>query len=90
MNKNFALVSIVALSLQLPIAGSAQTANVQQIAQANTDNDYFNRGNAKYQAGDKQGAIFDFQQAAKLYRSQSNNTNLQIILDLLNKLGATE
>jgi hypothetical protein len=40
MNKHFVLVSIFALSLQLPIAGSTQTANVQQIAQANTANDF--------------------------------------------------
>jgi Flp pilus assembly protein TadD len=66
MNKIFALVSIVALSLQMPIAGSAQTANVQQIAQANTANDYLKQGNAKYQAGDKQGAIADFDRVIQL------------------------
>ncbi|TRU19375.1 MAG: tetratricopeptide repeat protein [Microcystis aeruginosa Ma_MB_S_20031200_S102] len=33
---------------------------------------YYNRGNAKYDLGDKQGAIADYNQAAQLYSQQDN------------------
>lgn len=53
-------------------------------------NAYYNRSSAKSALGDKEGTIADLRQAAKLYRSQANDTDLQDALDRLKKLGATE
>jgi Tfp pilus assembly protein PilF len=57
-----------------------------QLAQA-----YFNRGFLKYEKfNDKAGGIQDFRQAAKLFRAQGRTQILQMVVDLLRQLGATE
>jgi tetratricopeptide (TPR) repeat protein len=53
-------------------------------------NAYYSRGADKFNLGDKQGAITDFRQAAKLYRNQGDNASLQETLNGLKKLGAAE
>jgi tetratricopeptide (TPR) repeat protein len=52
---------------------------------------YNNRGVLKViKLNDKAGAIQDFRQAAKLFRSQGQTQYLQKVLNILQKLGATE
>jgi tetratricopeptide (TPR) repeat protein len=54
-------------------------------------NAYVNRGVLKYaKLNDKAGAIQDFRQAAKLFRAQGQTQDLQQMIDILRKLGATE
>jgi tetratricopeptide (TPR) repeat protein len=53
-------------------------------------NAYYSRAADKFNLGDKQGSIDDFRRAAKLYRSQGDNANLQQTLNALKQLGAPE
>jgi tetratricopeptide (TPR) repeat protein len=52
---------------------------------------YNNRAILKYiKLNDRTGAIQDFRQAARLFREQGNNQNAQLVIELLQQLGATE
>jgi tetratricopeptide (TPR) repeat protein len=46
---------------------------------------YGNRGVARYELGDKPGAISDLQKAAELSRQQGNTANYQEALELIKK-----
>ncbi|MFM6200901.1 MAG: hypothetical protein ACKPE1_17480 [Dolichospermum sp.] len=47
---------------------------------------YGNRGFAKAQSGDNQGAREDLQQAAQLFKAQGNNAGYEKAMDLLKQL----
>ncbi|WP_071879876.1 tetratricopeptide repeat protein [Microcystis aeruginosa] len=47
---------------------------------------YNNRGSAKYELGDKQGAIADYNQAAQLYSQQGNMEGYRKALDRIKNL----
>jgi Flp pilus assembly protein TadD len=51
---------------------------------------YMYRGLAKDMLKDRNGAIADYRQAAKLFRAQGENDGLKQSLDYLKELGATE
>ncbi|MER3493461.1 MAG: hypothetical protein C4323_14700, partial [Mastigocladus sp. ERB_26_2] len=46
---------------------------------------YYNRGIARYNLGDNQGAIADLQKAAELFRQQGNTQLYQKALELIRK-----
>jgi tetratricopeptide (TPR) repeat protein/V8-like Glu-specific endopeptidase len=51
---------------------------------------YYNRGFVKYKLNDRNGAIQDFRQAAQLFRAQGQTQNLQLAIEILRDLNATE
>ena len=48
---------------------------------------YYNRGILKYALGDKQGAIADFLEAARLFQQQGNAANYENAQNRIRKLG---
>ncbi|WP_300004413.1 tetratricopeptide repeat protein, partial [Anabaena sp. AL09] len=52
----------------------------------NYANAYYNRGLVRDDLGDKQGAIEDYNQAAKLYQQQGKNEDYQDALNTIRKL----
>jgi tetratricopeptide (TPR) repeat protein len=47
---------------------------------------YYNRGGAKYESGDKAGAIKDLETAKQLFQQQGDIQNAQKVQEILNKL----
>jgi tetratricopeptide (TPR) repeat protein len=73
------------------IQGALTDYNQSIIINPKYSSAYYNRAILKAtKLNDQTGAIQDFRQAARLYREQGNTQNLQVAIEALGKLGATE
>ena len=81
------LVGCVSFGPSFEPANSVTPSLANSIAQSSNAEAYNNRGLAKYELGDKQGAIADFRESARLFQQQGNAADYEDAQNRIRKLG---